>query len=158
MRLFRSSSISGIAEETLEFIIQASRDTHPNEFFGLLRATDARDLGLTTKGSIITDVLVIPGTKSSELAAVFRSEMVPMNSGDVGTVHSHPSGNLTPSDEDLNTFSKRGKCHIIIGHPYDEGSWRCYDRKGEERNLDVVDVELKDDDFFDFTEEDLFGE
>ena len=34
----------------------------------------------------------------------------------MGTVHSHPSGNLTPSVADLNHFF--GKVFMIIGFPY----------------------------------------
>jgi len=35
MRLFRSSEILGIARETLEFALEASEATHPNEYMGL---------------------------------------------------------------------------------------------------------------------------
>jgi len=39
--LFRSSEILGIAEETLEFAIESSEASHPNEYMGFLRGTEA---------------------------------------------------------------------------------------------------------------------
>ncbi|MDY6779351.1 MAG: Mov34/MPN/PAD-1 family protein [Halobacteria archaeon] len=144
MRLFRSSEILGIATDTLDFVLEACANTHPNEFMGLLRATDASKLDLGRKGSVITEVLVIPGTKSGHSMATLREDMVPVGSGSVGTVHSHPSGSTRPSGEDLSTFGRKGKRHIIVGHPYTEGSWTCYNGDGDVVELDVLDVALDD--------------
>ncbi|MDZ7688138.1 MAG: Mov34/MPN/PAD-1 family protein [Halobacteriales archaeon] len=152
MGLFRSSPVLGIAEETLEFILETCADTHPNEFMGLLRAEEASRLEFREpspgKGRVITDVLVIPGTKSGETMATLRSDMVPTNVGGLGTVHSHPSGSTRPSNEDLRTFSKKGKRHIIVGSPYDRGSWQCYNTKGEPVELPVLDVKFEDENPF----------
>ena len=41
MRLFRNSEVIGIAESALTFALEASRDSHPNEYMGLLRGEDA---------------------------------------------------------------------------------------------------------------------
>ncbi|MDY6774621.1 MAG: Mov34/MPN/PAD-1 family protein [Halobacteria archaeon] len=161
MRLFRSRNVLGIADETVEFILATCRDTHPNEFLGLLSTTQARRLGIDRDGLVITDVVVVPGTESGEAIATMRDEMIPTptNASTVGTVHSHPTGNTIPSQQDLATFSKKGNYHIIVGHPYTRNSWACYDDRGIEREIDVLDVELddehEDDDFFDFTEEEL---
>lgn len=141
--LFRSSEIRGIAEETLTFIREACQQTHPNEYMGLLRATDAQALGLDMSGQVITDVLVIPGTKSSSVKATMKSRMVPNDHSAVGSVHSHPNGVLRPSDEDLRSFT-RGKIHLIIGAPYDRESWRAFETDGTRRSLRVLDVELPD--------------
>lgn len=156
--LFRSSGILGIAQETLDFVFESARDTHPNEFMGILRATDAGKLALDRKGSVITDVLVIPGTKSGESMAQLREEMIPINSGGVGTVHSHPSGSTQPSQEDLLTFARKGKRHIIVAHPYGMDSWRCYDGGGEVVDLDVLEVDFEDDEFFAGYDQGLRGE
>ena len=144
MRFFRSSEIAGIARETLDFIFETCRDTHPNEFIGIMRATEADDLNLDKEGRVITDVMVIPGTKSGRTRATLRDDMVPLNLGGVGTVHSHPSGVAQPSKADLVTFSKKGKRHIIVASPYSIESWRCFDSSGEEVELEVLDVELDD--------------
>jgi len=153
MGLFRSSSVLGIAEETLEFILETCADTHPNEFMGLLRAEEASSPrlefhgGVPGDGRVITDVLVIPGTKSGEAMASLRQEMVPANAGGVGTVHSHPSGSTRPSNEDLRTFGSKGVRHIIVGRPYDRDTWQCYDPEGSRVELDVLDVEFDEKPF-----------
>jgi proteasome lid subunit RPN8/RPN11 len=157
MRLFRSSEIIGIAEDALSFVLSASEDTHPDEYMGLLRGEAASDLGLDRDGTVVTDVLVIPGTESNPVSATVKSNMVPTGSGRVGSVHSHPNGVLRPSNQDLQTFG-RGKVHIIVGAPYGRDDWRAFDREGEPRELEVVDVPLPEDAFFDFTQADIDAE
>jgi proteasome lid subunit RPN8/RPN11 len=162
MGLFRSSTVLGIAEETLEFILETCANSHPREFMGLLRAEDASSPRLRFHGSepgsgrVITDVLVIPGTKSGEAMASLREEMIPTNSGGIGTVHSHPSGSTRPSNEDLRTFSRKGVRHIIVGKPYDRDSWDCYDTEGSSVELEVLDVEF-DEEPFETQGEGFFG-
>ncbi|WP_227376521.1 Mov34/MPN/PAD-1 family protein [Haladaptatus halobius] len=155
MRLFRSNEILGIAAETLEFALEASRDTHPNEYMGFLRGESASRLGLNREGTVITDVLVMPGTESNSVSATVKTSTVPNDMRAVGSVHSHPNGVLRPSDADLATFGQ-GDVHIIIGAPYDRDSWKAFDRNGDPRTLDVLDVELPDaESFFDFTQADI---
>ena len=156
--LFRSSSVLGIAEETLEFVLQAAEDTHPNEYMGHLRATDASRLGLEESGRVITDVLVIPGTESNSVSATVQTNQIPNDRSSVGSVHSHPNGVLRPSDADLDTFGS-GSVHIILGAPYRRNDWRAFDSRGEPRELPVIDVDLPDaEEFFHFTQEDLDAE
>jgi proteasome lid subunit RPN8/RPN11 len=157
MRLFRSAEVLGIAADALQFALEASEDTHPNEYMGFLRGEDARTLGLDRDGTVITDVLVIPGTASDPESATVREFMVPNDRGAVGSVHSHPNGVLRPSDADLATFGK-GQVHIIIGYPYGWNDWAAFDRDGEETDLPVLDVELPEDSFFDFTQADIDAE
>jgi proteasome lid subunit RPN8/RPN11 len=155
MPLFRSGEILGIAEDALEFALEASRETHPNEYMGFLRGEDARRLDLDRRGTVITDVLIIPGTQSDPVSATVNSNMIPNDMRAVGSIHSHPNGVLRPSDADLDTFGN-GKVHIIVGAPYRRTDWRAFDQYGDERPLDVLDVDLPDPEaFFDFTEEDL---
>ena len=145
----RVDKIRGIARETLHLILEASRSSHPLEFIGLLRPVD----------DVIGEVLLIPGSEASDRSATLRFDMVPLTSGVVGSVHSHPSQYFKPSSEDLFFFSRHGKYHIIAAYPYTEDSWRCYDAKGSEQVLDVLDVELPQDELweeeFDLLEEDL---
>ncbi|WP_266077312.1 Mov34/MPN/PAD-1 family protein [Haladaptatus caseinilyticus] len=155
MRLFRSNEILGIAEDALVFALEASRDSHPNEYMGFLRGESASTLGLDREGIIITDVLVMPGTKSNSVSATVKTSTVPNDPNAVGSVHSHPNGVLRPSDADLVTFGQ-GDVHIIIGAPYDRDNWQAFDRDGDPRPLDVLDVELPDpESFFDFTQADI---
>jgi len=153
--LFRSREVLGIAAETLEFALEASEDAHPNEYMGFMRGEDARRLGLDRDGTVITDVLVIPGTETNPTSATVQEYMVPNDPRAAGSVHSHPNGVLQPSDADLMTFGK-GKVHVIIGYPYGRHDWQAFDRQGEPRDLEVFDVDLpEDEEFFDFTQADI---
>ncbi|VVB87093.1 putative metalloprotease [uncultured archaeon] len=123
-----------IAKDTLMFILEASKSSAPDEFAGMLSAT----------GEVITDVVLVPGTESGETSAVMQLFMLP-NISTIGTVHSHPSGNRRPSSEDLELFDRKGMYHIIVGAPFNESSWTCYDNKGEQVRLEVVDYKFKEE-------------
>ncbi|MGB3920096.1 Mov34/MPN/PAD-1 family protein [Methanothrix sp.] len=137
----RRKKVLGIAKDTLKFILEASRSTAPLEFAGLLQVDD----------DIITEVLILPGTESSRMNALVRLYMLP-NMQVAGSVHSHPSGVLRPSEPDILFFSRTGDYHIIVGPPFDERSWACYNAAGERRDLPVLDVQFDDDGF----EDDLY--
>ena len=83
--------------------------------------------------------------------------MKPNDVSSVGSVHSHPNGVLRPSDADLQTFTS-GEVHIIVGAPYGRDDWQAFDSQGQPRELDVLDVALPDDDFFELTREGLGDE
>jgi proteasome lid subunit RPN8/RPN11 len=158
MGLFGSRGVVGIARETLEFAREAAADSHPNEYMGLLRGERASTYDLDVDGTLITDVLVIPGTTSNSVSATIRSNMIPNDRDALGSVHSHPNGVLRPSDTDVASFGK-GSCHIILGAPYGPDDWAAYDREGDPRDLEVFDVTLPDpESFFDFTQADLDAE
>lgn len=125
--------VKGIARDTLNFILEASKSMAPQEFAGLLQEKDG----------IITEILILPGTESSDRNAVLRLYMMP-NIKAVGSVHSHPGPNRSPSEADLRLFSKTGNCHIIVGRPYNNKSWTCYDREGKVIELPVLDIEFED--------------
>ncbi|MEM2924195.1 MAG: Mov34/MPN/PAD-1 family protein [Methanocellales archaeon] len=124
--------VKGIARDTLKFILAVSRDSHPREFAGLLRV----------EKDVITEVLILPGTESSNISAILRLDMMPLDTSVIGTVHSHCSSNLKPSKADLELFAKCGRYHIITCYPYREVNWCCYDSFGRERNLKVLDIEF----------------
>lgn len=152
--LFRSGEIIGIAADTLDFALSASEETHPDEYMGMLRGEDARTLGLDREGTVVTDVLVIPGTESNPVSATVKTNMIPNDVRGIGSIHSHPNGVLEPSDADLGTFG-RGSVHVIIGAPYRRNCWKTFDSKGNPRELEVLDVTLPEERFFDFDQEDI---
>ncbi len=125
--------IKGIARDTLNFILETSKSMAPEEFAGLLQEKDG----------IITEMFILPGTESSEQNAVIKLFIMP-NIKSVGSIHSHPGPDRTPSQADLQLFSKTGNCHIIVGHPYDKQSWTCYDMEGNVRELQVLDAKFED--------------
>jgi len=128
--------VRSIARDTLHFILEASRSALPDEFAGLLSAEDG----------VISEVLILPGTENSRMNALVRLYMLP-NISVAGSVHSHPSGDLRPSEPDILFFSRTGDYHIIAGPPFDEQSWACYDSAGRRRDLAVLDVQFDDDGF-----------
>lgn len=121
-------SVKRIEREALKFILEVSSSCHPNEFAGILRS----------ENDVITEVLVLPGTYQSEESALLQLHMLPLGSHDCGTVHSHPSPSLEPSSEDLAFFGKFGEAHLIVAFPYDEKSWRAYDRRGRKIELKTI--------------------
>lgn len=156
--LFRSSEVLGIARETLEFALQASEETHPNEYMGMLRGTDADRLDLDRDGLVITDVLIIPGTESNSVSATVQTNMIPNDNKSLGSVHSHPNGALRPSKADLATFT-RGDVHIIIGAPYGRDDWKAFDSDGQPTELTVLDIDLPEaEEFFHFDQHDIDDE
>jgi proteasome lid subunit RPN8/RPN11 len=126
--------IMKIAKDTLMFILEVSKSSAPLEFAGMLQA----------EGDVITDVVIVPGTESSENSAVMQLFMLP-NIHTIGTVHSHPSGNLNPSREDLLLFGQKGRFHMIVKAPFDTSDWTCYNNKGEPVKLEVVEYRFKDE-------------
>jgi proteasome lid subunit RPN8/RPN11 len=134
----RKRKVRGIARDTLKFILEASRSSMPAEFAGLLQADD----------DIITEVLILPGTESSRMSALIRLYMLP-NMQVAGSAHSHPSSDIRPSKPDILFFSRTGDYHSIAGPAFVESSWACYDAAGERRELEILDVEFKDDGFDD---------
>jgi len=120
--------ITKIDRGALDFILGVSSSSYPREFAGVLRA----------KGDTVKEVLVLPGTLASGSSAVLRLHMLPIDPSTCGTVHSHPSPVARPSGEDLGLFAKFGNVHIIAAAPYDMGSWKAYNHKGEEIELEVV--------------------
>jgi proteasome lid subunit RPN8/RPN11 len=143
----RPRKVRGIARDTLRFIMEASRSSLPVEFAGLLQVDE----------EIITEVLILPGTENSRMSALIRLYMLP-NMSVAGSVHSHPSGDLRPSEPDLQFFSRTGDFNIIVGPPFDERSFVCYDRMGRQRDLAILDVDFKDDGFDEDFEDEFDGE
>ena len=120
--------VYGIRRKTLRMILEASKDTYPKEFAAILRAEEG----------VIEELLLLPGTVSGDVHAIFQLHMLPIDFSVVGTIHSHPSGSYNPSDADRQLFSHFGRVHIIVGHPYTERTWRAYDHNGAPRKLETV--------------------
>ena len=120
--------VYAIRRKVLRMILEASKDIYPSEFGAILRAEDG----------VITEILLVPGTVSWNRHAIFQLHMLPADFTVVGTVHSHPSGNYHPSDEDLMLFRKFGGLHIIVGYPYEERTWTAWKHSGERLELQVL--------------------
>ncbi len=120
--------VFAIRRKVLKMILGASRDSHPNEFGAILRAEEG----------VITEIMLIPGTISGQRSAIFQLHMLPADFTVVGTVHSHPNGVYSPSQEDLILFGRFGGIHIITGLPYGESDWAAWSFSGEKIDLEVL--------------------
>jgi len=118
--------VTMIRKAVLQLLLEASRESYPDEFAGQLRAR-------------IYELTMLPGTRQGRRSALVNLWMLPIDYSVVGSVHSHPSGNFSPSEEDRNFFGKFGRIHIIAGRPYTMRSWQAYDGAGEPVELEVVD-------------------
>ena len=123
------ANIHSIRRRTLKMILEASKSSYPEEFGAILRA----------KKGVINELILLPGTESGERSALFKLHMLPVDFSVVGTVHSHPSGAIYPSEADVDLFRKFGWIHIITGYPFEKDSWACFTVEGLPRPLKVVD-------------------
>jgi len=120
-----------ISHKCLDLITESSKSIYPKEFGGFLRIDDE-------KKDLISEVVLIPGTISGDSHAIFKLHMMPVDFNIVGTVHSHPSPNASPSNADLALFRKHGKIHIIMASPFNKNSWKAYDYNGNQVSIEVV--------------------
>lgn len=119
-----------VGEELLLAVFEGARRLYPKEVILLLRGRKKKNL------VEVSEVVVPPlATYGSGFANV-PLHMLPMDFSVIGTVHSHPSGNLTPSNADLNHIF--GVVLMIVGFPFlDERNVAVYNRNGEKLTLQV---------------------
>jgi len=120
-----------IDKEVMEEILNIAREAYPNEFVALLQ-------GKVRDGILKIDGLIfLPGTTSDE-GAVMQIFMLPLKSGAVGSVHSHPGYSAHPSDADIQFFAKNGFFHLIVAEPYDLDSIKAYDAFGNLADYQII--------------------
>ncbi|MEJ2294241.1 MAG: Mov34/MPN/PAD-1 family protein [Candidatus Lokiarchaeota archaeon] len=127
------SKIVKIKKELLDGFLALCREHHPNEFLGILKM----------QNYIFTEYILPPGSITSRNSSVFFPARVPLNQHYQGTIHSHPSGNLRPSLQDLNNVFKRNGFNFIVGFPYSLKNIKCYDKNGIELHFKVIKKEIK---------------
>lgn len=135
-----------VDREVLDSVIYYAKKAYPMEFLAFF------DGEIIDKVLYITGLLFIPG-ETCETGAVVHTELIPMTTKYWGSVHSHPGPSASPSDADLNTFSRNGYFHMIVCLPYSLETFKAYDRYGNPQDYTVGDygylVEDNIDDFFD---------
>jgi len=124
--------IRGISRDLLQALLESARsmdeEGEGREFVALLREEDG----------VIREFLFLPFT-STERSASLRYDLMPLDPHVAGSVHSHPSGALRPSQADLRFFPALGRYHLILGPPFSETSWRCFTSDGQPCELEVVE-------------------
>ncbi len=119
-----------IKRATLEGLLEAARNTYPNEFFALL--------GSTHRNNVIDEVIVVPAVYGQR-HTIIRSGLVPLDFNAVGSVHSHPGNSSRPSVADLHSFPSFGRVHFIISYPFTIESTNAYSASGKELEWRTVE-------------------
>jgi len=121
-----------VSAALLDSIFEGAKRLYPKETFLLLR-------GKKSKNSIrVTDLVVPPLAVYGYGFANLPFHMLPMDFSVVGTVHSHPSGNINPSSVDLNHFF--GRILMIVGFPFASAqNVAVYNSHGEKLQLQITE-------------------
>ena len=121
-----------IKREILEAIFEGARHLYPRETILMLRGKKSKDI------IQINDLIIPPLATYGEGFASYPFHLLPVDFSLVGTVHSHPSGDKTPSDVDLNNFF--GRVMMIVGFPYmTEQDVVAYNWSGERLPILIVE-------------------
>ena len=114
----------------IDSILTYAFNSHPNESVLLLRGTIKKDI------IGIENVVIPPLSIHGESFSSFPMRMLPLDSSIIGTAHSHPSGLVKPSLEDLLNYY--GIIMAIVGYPYkSEKDIKMFNREGEELSFIV---------------------
>jgi proteasome lid subunit RPN8/RPN11 len=120
-----------ISAELLQGILEGSRSLYPRESILLLRGKKSKSM------TEVLELIIPPLATYGQGFSSFPLHMLPMDFSIVGTVHSHPSGNVLPSPADLNHFF--GNILMIVGFPFtDAKNVVAYNRNGEKLELQVT--------------------
>jgi proteasome lid subunit RPN8/RPN11 len=124
-------STVSISHDLLQAIFEGAKRLYPRETILLLRGKK--------KDSLVTvsDLIVPPLASYGQGFAHIPLHMLPTDFSIVGTAHSHPSGNIVPSNTDLNHFL--GVVLLIVGFPFsNKENVAIYNRQGERLALSVI--------------------
>ena len=121
-----------IVAELLDMIFESARRLYPKETILLLRGKKKK------KDSVeVTELVVPPLASYGHSFASMPLHMLPIDFSIVGTVHSHPSGNVNPSMHDFNHFF--GSILMIVGFPFvNESNISVYNSHGEKLILHIL--------------------
>jgi len=117
----------GLLGEMLMF----AKDRHPKEAVLMLR-------GNVKKESItVTDYLFPPFATTNSISASYPIHMLPIDFSIVGTAHSHPSGSLQLSAQDMNNIY--GRISMVMGFPYGLEDVAAYSKQAERLLVKLID-------------------
>jgi proteasome lid subunit RPN8/RPN11 len=131
-----------IPSNILETIYAGAKELFPRESFLLLR-------GKKRKGIIeVNDLILAPFAAHGHGEVHFNPYMFSGDFSLIGTVHSHPNGNISPSHVDMNYFF--GRILMIVGPPFEgKNCIAAYDSDGDKVHVEIVaPIECKDEEEF----------
>ncbi|MEM2816277.1 MAG: Mov34/MPN/PAD-1 family protein [Candidatus Bathyarchaeia archaeon] len=120
-----------VSQKLLKAILKHAGMLYPKETIFLLRGEKSK------KQIRISELIVPPLATYGHGFANIPTHMLPIDFSIIGTVHSHPSGSLTPSPADLNHLW--GSILMIVAFPFkDEKCAAVYNYKGEKLTLKIT--------------------
>ena len=124
-----------LKRSVIENLLSYARGLHPKECILLLRGNVSED------EFFVNDTVIPPFATHGEGFSTFPLHMLPVDFSIVGVAHSHPSGVLAPSANDLNQFY--GRIMVIVAFPYhSERNIAVFNREGKTLRFKVVDDHL----------------
>ncbi len=115
----------------VDSLLTYSRSAHPREGILLLRGEVKKD------EILVKEVIIPPFAIHGEGFASFPLSSLPLDMSVMGVAHSHPSGVVRPSREDL--YHGYGRLTVIVGYPYDsENDIGVFHKDGARATFDVV--------------------
>lgn len=109
----------GLLAEMLAF----AKERHPKEAVMLLRGSANRE------AITITDYLFPPFATTNSISASYPIHMLPIDFSIVGSAHSHPSGSLEQSAQDIHNIY--GRISLLMAYPYGLGDVAAYNKQAE---------------------------
>lgn len=124
-------TLVSMSKDLMNAILEGAKRLYPKETILLLRGKRKKDvIG-------ISDLVVPPLASYGRGYASISLHMLPTDFSIIGTVHSHPSGNMAPSNTDLNHYL--GIVLMIVAFPFaDETNVAAYNRSGKKLALSVT--------------------
>lgn len=118
--------------DVVEEVCHFSKEVYPKEFVAVLAGA--------VRGRVLrVERLLFQPFTNTETSSQIHLDL-PIASGNVGSVHSHPSPSARPSREDLRFFSKLGGIHLIICKPFRESDIRAYLSDGTPIEFSVTET------------------
>jgi len=120
-----------IRQTLIDSILSYARGVYPNEGILLLRGKIKRD-------TLMVEENIIPpfATHGADFSS-FPLFPLPMDASIVGAAHSHPSGALRPSVQDLNNFY--GRIMVIVVYPYRSSrDLAVFNRDGKKVSYQII--------------------
>ncbi len=117
-----------IKRAILEGLLDAAKNTYPNEFFALL--------GSRNRNGVIDEVVVVPAVFGKQHAIV--KGRIPVDFSIIGSVHSHPGRSNMPSQADIRSFPSFGKVHFIISFPFNIENVNVVDLRGKKTEWGIT--------------------
>ncbi len=118
-------------DTVFETVMSFAKEAYPNEAILLFRGRrDAEKV-------VLSEVVIPPLATHGDGFSSFNMHMLPADPSLMGVAHSHPSGVLRPSIQDLNMFY--GRVMVIVAYPYlSVNNMAAFDNAGKRVKIEIT--------------------